>query len=257
MFIQRIWAIAFNTFREAVRDKILYSILFFAILMIGSSLLFTRLTLGESIKIVQDIGLASISIFGTLIAIFVGISLVNKEIERRTVYTIISKPIRRWEFILGKYTGLLVTLLLEVLIMTTCFMALLYYDTNKLWYSLLPAIALITVELCLITAFAILFSSFSTPTLSSLFTLSVYVVGHSTEDIRRFGGDSEIEFVKKGSEILYYILPNLENFNVKNQVVHDVAISPMQYQYGILYGVLYSSIVLILSMTVFSWRDFK
>lgn len=257
MFFIRIKAISLNTFREAIRDKILYSLLFFALLMIGSSVLVGKLTLGEYTKIIKDVGLASISLFGTLIAIFVGINLVNKEIERRTVYTVLSKPLRRSEFILGKYGGLALTLLVEIAIMSIGLLSLVYVVSGEFAVSLLPAIGLILMELLLLTAFAVLFSSFSSPMLSGLFTLSVFVIGHLTGDIRRFGSESESVWVQTLSEWMYYVLPNLENFNIKNQAVHLVPLESGQLGFAIAYGILYSIIVLMAAAVIFEGRDFK
>jgi len=257
VFAMRIKAIAVNTFREAIRDKILYSLLFFALMMIGSSLLVGSLTLGEYTKIIKDVGLAAISLFGTLISIFVGITLVNKEIDRRTVYTVLSKPIHRWEFILGKYGGLALTLAVEVAIMTIGFLGLVYYVSNEVAIGLLPAIGLIYLELLLLTAFAVLFSSFSTPMLSGLFTLSVFIIGHLTSDIRLHGGKSESYVVRTISNVMYYVLPNLENFNLKNQAVHNVAPAAGHLEFAVAYGILYATMVLMAAVVIFQGRDFK
>ncbi len=257
MRIMRIQAIAVNTFREAIRDKILYSLLFFALIMIGASLLLGKLALGEYTKIIMDVGLAAISLFGTLIAIFVGITLVNKEIEKRTVYTVVSKPIRRWEFIVGKYLGLALTLFVEVVVMSIGFFLMVIYAGGSFPSILFVAIGLIYIELLFLTAIAVFFSSFSTPTLSGLFTLSAYIIGHLTEDIKRFGEESESAMVKSASEFLYYLLPNLENFNIKNQAVHGVAIGGGEVALVIVYGVIYISLILFASTVIFQGRDFK
>lgn len=250
-------AIAINTFREAVRDKILYSLLAFAVLMILFSVVLGELALGEYSKIVKDFGLASISIFGTLIAVFVGIGLVYKEIEQRTIYTILSKPIHRWQFILGKYAGLALTLAVEVSIMTVALMGLLLVLTGEFQANLLIAIAFIYLELLLMTAFAVFFSSFSTPTLSAIFTGSIFVIGHLSQDIYTFGSQAEGVWVQRASRALYLLLPNLENFNFKAQMVHSVAIPPEQLLFALAYGILYTSLVLGGAMIVFTRQDFK
>ena len=162
----KILAIAVNTFREAVRDKILYSLLIFALLMIVSSVFLSTLSVGDQIKIIQDMGLSMISIFGTLIAIFVGIGLVYKEIEKRTIYSIIAKPIARHQFLMGKYCGLILTLLVEITVMSSGFLLLLYFYPGSYDASILKAIYLIFIELMIVTAIALLFSSFSTPILA-------------------------------------------------------------------------------------------
>ncbi|MFH1624725.1 MAG: ABC transporter permease [Pseudomonadota bacterium] len=253
----KIRAIMINTFREAIRDKVLYNLLFFALLMIGGSILLGRLTIGENIKIIKDMGLASISIFGLLIAIFVGIGLVYKEIEKRTIYTVIAKPIHRYQFLLGKYLGLVLTLFVEVAIMSAGLLILiLFYE----WYidlSILKAILLLLFELMTITAVAILFSSFSTPVLSGLLTLAVYVVGHLSGDLMTFGAESGGTMMRYSTAFIYYVFPNLENFNIKGMVVHHVPVSFEYLSFAMLYGILYITIVLFTSMVIFQRRDFK
>lgn len=253
----KIVAIAINTFREAVRDKILYSLLGFAVMMILFSVVLGELALGEYSKIVKDFGLASISIFGTLIAIFVGIGLVYKEIEQRTIYTILSKPIRRGQFLLGKYLGLALTLAVEVAIMTVVLLALVASITGQLPTELLIAIGFIYLELLLITAFAVMFSAFSTPTLSAMFSVAVFIIGHLSQDIHTFGSKAESPAVQKISHVVYLLLPNLENFNFKGQAVHGVAVPPEQYLYSLAYGALYTALVLAVAAAIFSRRDFK
>lgn len=250
-------AIAVNTFREAIRDKILYSLLFFAILMIGFSLVLGELSLGDYTKIIKDLGLASISLFGTLIAIFVGIGLVYKEIEQRTIYTILSKPISRRGFILGKFLGLALTLAVEVAIMSTVLLLVVWSVSGELQAKLLVAIGYTYLELLLITAFAILFSAFSTPTLAAIFSISIYLIGHLTQDIYTFGGKSESAMIRHVSEALYLVLPNLENLNFKSQMVHDVGIPMEQFGFSLVYGVVYTVLVLGLASVIFERRDFR
>lgn len=253
----RVWAIALNTFREAVRDKILYSLLFFALLMIGSSVLVGKLTLGDYTKIIMDVGLAAISFFGVLISIFVGIQLVSREIERRTIYTVLSKPLPRWEFVLGKYLGLSFTLSLQVLIMSVGLWVLIYAVSDQWAFWLWPALLLILLELLLLTAFAILFSCFTTPTLSGLFSISVYVIGHLTLDLKQFGQEAESVWIQQLSQGMWYVLPNLENFNLKNEIVHRVPLASGQLSFAIGYGILYNAVVLAAATALFERRDLK
>ena len=260
----RIIAIALNTFKETIRDKILYNLLIFALLMIGSSVLLERLTLGERTKITIDLGLASISLFGALIAIFIGIGLVYKEIERKTIYTIVSKPIARYKFILGKFFGLLLTLLVNVAIMSVGFIIILYAmrSTHHVAVPLnligmLEAIFLIFLELVLLTSIALFFSTFSTPTLSAIFSLSFYVIGHLSTDLKFFGSKSESIFVQKISSFAYYLLPNLENFNIKAEAAYNISVEPARIALVTGYGVLYTTIILLLATVIFQRRDFK
>ena len=183
----KILAIAFNTFRENLRDKLLYNLLVFALLMIGSSVLLSRLTLGEFHRLILDLGLGSINFFGVLIAIFVGIGLVSKEIEKKTIYTIVSKPVARYQFLLGKYLGLTITLFVNTVVMALGLLVVLYAQAVPVEGMLFKALALIFVEFMVITAVALLFSTFTSATLSAIFTLAMYVIGHLTADLKVFG----------------------------------------------------------------------
>jgi ABC-type transport system involved in multi-copper enzyme maturation permease subunit len=253
----KVKALTINTFREAIRDKVLYSLLFFAVLMVGISYILDQLTIGEKTKIIKDFGLASISIFGVMIAIFVGIGLVYKEIERKTIYNILSKPIHRYQFIIGKYLGLIMTLLIEVVVMSVVLFTMLYFYEGKIDFALFHAIAMIFIELMIVTAFALLFSSFSTPILSGLFTLSFYIIGHLTADLLELGRRSHSQSLKYFTEILYYILPNLEYFNIKGEVVYHLSLEEGYLFFASVYGILYILIILLISMVIFQKRDFK
>jgi ABC-type transport system involved in multi-copper enzyme maturation permease subunit len=248
-------AIATNTFREAIRDRILYLLLAFAILMIVSSRVLGLLTVGAEEKIVKDIGLASLSLFGVATAIFVGVGLVFKEIEKRTVYTLVSKPIARSQFILGKYLGLVMVLAVNLSIMTGVFYLLLIL---KGWMDLgiTRAVVLIFVELLLVTAIAILFSSFSTPILSSLFTVTCYVIGHLSWGLLMLADRIQGSLGPALCRVLYWVLPNLEALNVKGMVVHGETVPWSRVVDGTVYGLAYTVLVLAVAVLVFRRRDF-
>jgi len=251
----RLWAIAINTFREAIRDRILYLILAFALVMIGASRALSLLTVGSEEKIMKDMGLAAISLFGVATAIFVGVGLVFKEIEKRTIYTLIAKPIRRSEFILGKYLGLALVLLVNLSIMTLAFYGVLWYK-GYLDFDLGKAIVLTLVELLLMTAIAIFFSSFSSPLLSSLFTVTCYLIGHLSWGLPLLAQRIESAWVQALLVFLYRVLPNLEHLNVKGEVVHRVAVSGEEVLLGVGYGLGYTAVVLMLAIAAFRKRDF-
>lgn len=253
----KVKAIIINTFREAVRDKILYNLLIFALIMIGGSILLGTLTIGEQQKIIKDMGLASISIFGTLIAVFVGIGLVYKEIERKTIYNILSKPVPRYQFLVGKYLGLILTLLVNVLVMGGVFFSIVYWMDGGVQLSLVQAVYLIFLELMLITAVALLFSTFSTPSLSAIFTIAIYVIGHLSGDLKLFGAKAEQVWIKYLTQFIYYGLPNLENFNIKGLVVHQIALPKYFITLSSLYGLFYITLLLFLSIVIFERRNFK
>jgi ABC-type transport system involved in multi-copper enzyme maturation permease subunit len=168
----KIKTIALNTFKEAIRDRVLYLLFFFTVVALLFSRLLAMLTVGDRVKIIKDVGLASISLFGMLMAILIGTGLVYKEIDKKTVFTLISKPIHRWQFLLGKFFGLVLTLLIMTVLMSLIFLIIVFLHTSKIEGRLLLAVLFIFIELILITAVAILFSCFSTPILSSLFSVS-------------------------------------------------------------------------------------
>lgn len=256
--MNKIIAIALNTFRESIRDRIFYSLLVFAVLMLAFSMVLGNLTIGQPGKIIKDFGLGAISIFGTLIAIFVGIGLVYKEMEKKTIYLILAKPLSRWQFLLGKYIGLSLTLLIEVSVMTICLFGLLrfYYGLAIPW-ELLKAILPICFELQLILATALLFSTFASPFLSGLFTLSIFVIGHLTQDLRVLAQNSEDLGLKRLSTLLYYLFPNLEFLNFKAQVVHGLPIATNALLLSLLYAAVYTAAILVAAIIVFSRRDIR
>lgn len=253
----KVMAIALNTFKEAVRDRILYAILLFALVMLTSSTVLVTLSVGGEAKILKDLGLTCISLFGTLIAVFLGVGLVSKEIEKRTVYTVLSKPIHRYQFILGKYLGLVLTLLVNVSVMTLSLIGLAYLWEGMSSLRLLLAVLFIFLELLLITALALLFSTFSSPTLSAILSLCLFVAGHLSADLRlfaaRFGGGT----TKFSAETLYFLLPNLSRLNFKDQAVHDLGIDGTTTALSFLYAILYTATLVLAAMALFQRRDFK
>jgi ABC-2 type transport system permease protein len=252
--LARIGAIALNTFREAIRHRILYLLLVFAVAMISFAQILSLLTVGSEEKIIKDFGLASIDVFGVLTSVFVGIGLVSKEIERRTVHTLLAKPIHRFEFILGKYAGLTLTLLVNTGVMSLWFflvLALKGMFDGRLWI----AVLLLFFQSLLITALAVLFSCLSTPILSSVMTLALYVIGHLLWSLELLEGRLTNVFGRALCRVLYYVLPNLGNFDLKGEVVHSLAIDPMRVGLAALYLVLYGSAVLASACVVFQRKE--
>jgi ABC-type transport system involved in multi-copper enzyme maturation permease subunit len=252
----RIRVIAFNTFKEAIRDRILYLLLFFAAASIVLSRVLALLTVGDRVKIVKDVGLASISLFGALMAILVGTGLVYKEIDKKTIFTLMAKPLHRHEFILGKFFGLVLTLFIMLGAMSLIFLALVFFHTFRFEPRLLLAIAFIFIELVLVTSAAILFSSFSTPILSALFALSFYLIGHFSWSLETLLKKMRGGFGRAVGQVLYTVLPDLENFNFKTEVVYGLPVPPAVVGYALLYGALYTLFILTLAVMVFRKRDF-
>ncbi|PYR69925.1 MAG: hypothetical protein DMF88_04475 [Acidobacteria bacterium] len=261
--------VAVNVFKESVRDKVLYSIVAFAVMLMSTTYLIGQLTAGQDIKIIKDLGLASISIFGLLIAIFIGIGLVWKEVEKRSIYTLLPKPMRRQEFLLGKYFGLVLTLVINIAVMTAAFylvlvlMRLLEPGIDAVSAApatdaaMLKAIALVVVEQMLVTAIALFFSTFSSPFLSALLTAGLWVAGHFNSDLRNFGAVVASPTLAQLTRAMYYVLPNFSAFDVKSQVVHAQAVPASYVALTCAYGLTYIALVLVGAAAIFARRDFK
>jgi ABC-type transport system involved in multi-copper enzyme maturation permease subunit len=252
----KIRAIALNTFKEAIKDRILYLVFFFATVCLVFSHLLALLTVGDQIKIITDVGLAAISLFGALMAILVGTGLVYKEIDKKTIYSLLSKPIHRYQFLLGKFFGLVLTLFVIISLMSVIFLLVLFLHTFHVEWRMFAVILLIFIELSLITSVAILFSTFSTPILSSVFTLAFYLIGHFSWGLETLIQKIQSGFLKILAQVFYTLLPDLENFNYKTEIVHHLPIPANVLILSTLYGVAYTSFILALAMFIFRKRDF-
>lgn len=248
-------AIALNTFREAMRDRVLYLLLVFALALIGVSRALSLLTVGNEEKIVKDIGLSAISFFGVLVAVFVGVSLVFKEIERRTVYTLLASPVSRWQFVTGKFAGLLAVLAMNVCLMSLALFVLLWWRGENPW-TLAPAVLLIFIELVIVTAFSLLFSSITNPILAALMTFTVYLMGHLTWSLELLKSKVSGTAGAWLCDIAYWVLPNLERLDVKAQAVHGIALGRGHVALGVLYGLSYALVVLAAACYAFERKDF-
>jgi len=255
--LTRIWVIAENTFREAVRDKLLYNLLLFAALMIGSSVVLAKLHVGYDERIYRDVGLGAISFFGVLIAIFVGVNLVHREISLKTVYSMLAKPIHRSEFLVGKYLGLVVLLGLEIAIMSAFFLGVLWFKESAVTTGMFYAIGMIFIELAFVTAIAIFFSSFTTPYLAGMFTVALWIIGHLLADVRAFGMQQGSESIRPLTEALYWVLPNLDRLDIKGEAAAGASIELARVAISTLYALLYSSGLLVAALLLFRRRDFR
>ncbi|MBI5905572.1 MAG: ABC transporter permease subunit [Deltaproteobacteria bacterium] len=257
--IRRIASIAANTFRETIRNKILYAILAFALFVIGTTFFLADLSVGDFARIIADIGLASIHLFGVVMAVFLGIHLVSNEVERKTIYIILSKPVRRFEFLLGKTIGLSVTLALTTAAMAVVLFLvhLSYRHGGRAEIGIFIASGGIYMELVLLTCIASLFSTFTTPVLSAIFTLSLFLIGHLSDYLHLIGERSRLVAVRWGGRFLFHLLPNLENFNWKNEVAYGTLNSLSVLVWAAGYLLCYAACVLIVSCLLFSRKDFK
>src|ERR1700687_2224784 len=256
----RIAYIASNTFREAVRDRVLYNLIAFALLMSGAAILVGQISIEINRIVLINLGLTAISMFGIVIAIFIGIGLVSKEIEKRTLYTVLAaRPVRRWEFITGKFLGLVMTLTVNALLMSVGFFAAVLYVSHGLGrgdLQLLTAIYFILLEFVMITALALLFSTFSTPVFSSIFAFAIFAIGTFGEDLRGFArmASGGTRWAMTGAA---YLVPNFAALNVISQVAHDTAVEPKLILLNTLYVVAYTAAVLTASVWIFERRNLK
>ena len=252
--------VAVNTFREAVRDRVLYNLVFFALVMIAASILVGQISIGINRMVIINLGLSAISLIGLIMAIFIGVSLVSKEIEKRTLYSLFARPIRRWQFLAGKYAGLLLTLLVNTALMTVGLAAALYYVGRPFVrgdLTIFIAVYFILLELALVTAIALLFSCYSSPILSTLFTIGVYITGVFAQDIRRAGDLSKSAAVEFITRAIYYLVPNFHNFNIIAAASHGETVLLALIWQNTLYAAIYALIVLLGATAVFARRDLK
>lgn len=249
-------AIALNTFREGIRDRVLYLLVVFALIIIAISRLLSMLTVGDETKIIKDVGLSAISLFGVLTAVFVGVNLVYKEIERRTVYTLLANPVRRWQFVVGKFVGLFAVLTMNLMLMSLLLFGVLALRGESA-AALVPAIGLILLELALTTAFALFFSSVTNPILAAVWTFAAYVLGHLSWSLKLLAERVPEGIGRTACDLLYWILPNLERLNIKAEVVHGLALPGGFIGAAVAYGLGYTTIVLVLACLAFERRDFN
>jgi ABC-type transport system involved in multi-copper enzyme maturation permease subunit len=256
--LNRIVSIAKNAFREAVRDRVLYNLVLFVLLLVASAVILGDLTDGYEARTIVNIGLNAMLVFGVFISIFVGIGLVSKEIEKRTVFAIFAKPVGRGEFIIGKYLGLCLTLAINVVVMGIgVSLALLFVGGGHLAGTIWGSIVLIFFELTIVTAVAILFSSFSSPALSALLTFLIFVIGHFSASLRDLAENLGSESARLFFNAVYYLLPNLSHFTfVTNATYGDVPPASMIFG-GIAYALVVNVILVTASIYIFSRRNFK
>ena len=254
----KIAIISRNTFREAVRDRILYNLVVFVLLITACAIFLGELTAGQEARTIVNLGLSAMLLFGTFISIFVGVVLVSKEIEKCTLHTIFSKPVNRSEFIIGKYIGLCLTLFINILIMGGgVSLALLYVGSGNLALSIWGAILLIFLELIILTAVATLFSSFSSPALSALLTFLIFIIGHFGASLRDFADNLGSAFAKLFFETIYYLLPNLLHFSFITNSAHGDFPPTAMLGGAFLYALVYITILLTITVLIFSRRNFK
>jgi ABC-type transport system involved in multi-copper enzyme maturation permease subunit len=271
MTSRRIGLVAWHVFKESVRDRVLYAIGAFAVLLVVASILIGQITAGEDVKIIKDLGLATIELAGVLMTVFVGVGLVAREIDRRSIFGLLAKPLRRWEVIVGKYAGLVLTVTVNVAAMAAALYLMLAFlnwralpieraawDAPATDPRLLLAVTMIMAELAVLTAVALFFSTFSSSALMSVaFTIGAFITGLVSADLRRFGDIVDVSpFVARFVSTIGWIVPAFSAFDIKAQVVHGLALPAGFVAYTLVYAALYVVGVLIAAITVFSRREF-
>ncbi len=258
--MSRVGAVAWNTFREAVRDRVLYNLVFFALLLIATSILVGQISIGIESIVLVSLGLSAISVIGLLIAIFTGVGLVSKEIEKRTLYALLSKPVRRWEFLTGKFGGLVLTLAVNTAAMALgLLLALLFvkHGVNSGDATVFIAVYFILLKLAIVVALALLFSCFTSQLLAILFTASLYIAGLFISEMRNLDGSKMGPAVKLFFSWMSYLLPNFQNFDLRAAAAHGRAVPAALILHNTLYAVLYCAIVLSVASVVFARRNLK
>ncbi len=257
MNVGRIIKIAKNVFWEAIRDRILYLIGLFALLMVAAVRLIPELSVGTEEKIILDLGLAAISFLGLIVTVFLGTGLVNKEIEKRTVYILVAKPLSRSELIVGKHLGL--SAVLAVLLAAMTIIYGLIVSLNGISYpigSILVAVIFIFIQLSLLTALAILFGVFTSSLLATLFTFGIYLMGNLSRDLVKLGELTDNPGIKKLMMGLYVVLPDLSRLDLKNDAVYGLLPNLDTLVTNFAYALLYTMLVLSITIAIFARREF-
>jgi len=255
----RIGYVAFNTFREAVRDRVLYNLVAFAFLISAAAVLVGEVSIDIERLVVVNLGLTAVSLFGVVIAIFIGIGLVSKEIEKKTLYTVLSRPVRRWEFVVGKFVGLTGTLVVNTFLMAIgVLLALLYvahrFEQADVW--VLVALYFIVLQFLIVCALALVFSSFSTPLMSAVFTFALFVIGSLADDLRGFARITQ-GLPGVVATVIAYLVPNFSAFNIITQAAHGDPVPGRLILYNTIYALLYSAMAISGAVLIFQRRNLK
>jgi Cu-processing system permease protein len=256
-FARTLGLVAGNTVRELIRNKLLYNLVIFAVLLIASSMFVAQLTIGQWDRIILDMGLAAIEVSGVLVAVLIGVGLVAGEIDRRTVFATLAKPVARSGFLLGRYLGLVSMLAVTVVIMFAVLAVVLKLADYGVSATAAAAALLIFIELALVAAAAMFFSSFTTPVLASAFSLCVFLIGHMLTDLRLFRERSQNPVARAVTAVFYRVLPNLELFNLKTEAANQFPLPAGLVWTSALYGCAYAAVVLFLAVAIFNRRDLK
>lgn len=253
----KVAALSLNTYREGVRDRLFALVGVFAAVVLVSTFIIGPLSLGEQQRISKDVGLAGISLLGFAVAVLVGTGIVYREIEKKTIYTIITKPLKSWHIILGKFLGLNAIVGLLVVFMTGFFIIVNLIITKGFDPRLLIAILLSWLELVLLTSLSILMSTMCAPILGAIITCLLYIIGHTSADLKQLAATFGSTSIKTMTSIIYYIIPNLEYLNVRSKVIHAVPIEPEYIAFASAYALLYTTGFLMLASYCLSRKEYR
>lgn len=251
-----IGTIAVNTFKEAIRDRILHGIILLAVALVFLSIAFGQLSVENDARVIRDLGTTFTSLIVVIVAISSGISLLHKEIHRQTIYTIVTKPVARWSFIVGKYLGLVLTLVAVETLIGIVLVVIILLRGDPLHIVLLQALVLSLVEGALVAAVATLFSSFSTPFLSGLFTFGVFVVGRLREQIYEYADAIKFGALPEVIRVVGVIVPDLSLHRADMQVAYLISLNWSYVAYTVAYTGAYAAVLIVLAGMIFSRRDF-
>ncbi len=256
--LERILVIAINTYRESVRSKLIYSVFFFAAVLVCVSALFGSVTIGDQVKVIKDFGLFAICFFSVAYAVISGATLLQKELTRKTIYNILSKPVRRSEFVLGKYLGMLLTVALLIALMTLALAVFTFFFESRIDWLLAQAAFFIFLQLAIVCAVTLFFSSIVvTPLLSGAFTFAIFLVGRSTEYILRFIDIQPLPLVRHVLRGVYTVLPHLNALDVSDRIVYAIPAAPDAMFWSFAYAAAYAGALLVPAILIFARREFN
>lgn len=253
----KIFAIFLNTFRELVRQRIFLIIVIFGFAMLFISFLLYPLSVGVQSKIIRDFGISAVTFFNTVLVIISGSTLIHKEIDKRTIYLIVSTPINRRSFIIGKFLGLFLVVFINLIAMEFFHQILIYFTDKKFDLSMFVILYPFLFEISIIISILILFSTFTSSIFASFMGFAFYVIGHLIESLKLFAEITKLKFLKFFSYIIYYVLPNLEHFNIKSKVIYGEFPERSYFLFSSAYGLIYVILLLYISIIIFEKKEFK
>lgn len=248
-------AVAWHTFLEAARDKVLYLLVFFGVFVFGVSRLLSPLALGEGRRVTIDVGLASVSIFGCLLVIFVGHQLIFREVERKTLYFLFARPIRRGEFVVGKFCGLALILAAAVAAMGALFLLLLFCSGYAFGGALFQAFLLVWIELSVLAGLAVLIASFTSPVLAGLFTLAAYLIGHGSGDLSGYAETLPDPVARGAIRAMLFVTPRLDLYHDTTPILLGSHFPSSAVWFATFYAGAYVGACLFLASLVLSRRE--